>query len=64
MIMALSDGDGNLSDNDQARILDELAQFLIDMMSHCEQTLLAEPAVVAAHRALLLKRIELAGGQT
>ncbi len=56
---ALSEScDSNLTDEDESRVLDELAQFLIDAMDHFEQTLVAEPAIVAAHKALVTMRTE------
>ncbi len=48
--------ESNLTDEDQERVLDELEQFLVDMMDYCEQTLVAEPAIVAAHQALVAAR--------
>jgi len=50
--------ESNLTDEDERRVLDELAQFLIDAMDYFEQTLVAEPAIVAAHKALVMARAE------
>lgn len=55
-IMRVADPDFNGAVLDESVVLDELAQFLVDMMDHCEQTLLAEPSIKAAHIALLSMR--------
>lgn len=58
---SLMDGcEANLTNDNEAMVLDELAQLLVDMMDHCEQTLLAEPAICAAHTALLATRQRIA----
>ena len=42
----------NLTDEDERAVIAELRRFMLDMLDCCEQTLIAEPAIGAALKAL------------
>lgn len=44
--------DGNLTEEQQRKVVAEVKQLVVDMLDYCEQTELAEPALISAFGAL------------